>query len=142
MPSEAKDASSTNDCTTISRELKRNPVYGRGSVYEPLHAQAKAENRKELARGAKHPLKNKDIPPQGSRACLVGITEEEAEKTQNTSRKGCPQAQDYGPCVHTREVVGRYVYYFSPSQYRFSEDEPKFVSTNIFSLPFDGYTWG
>lgn len=46
-------------CSTIGRELKRNSW--KGNIYEPLHAQAQAETRKESAWKAKHPLKNKQV---------------------------------------------------------------------------------
>lgn len=47
---------------TIGREIKRNSFQGKESrFYEPLHAQAKAENRQQKAWGAKHPLKNAKI---------------------------------------------------------------------------------
>lgn len=49
------------DHSTIVRELKRNPVDGKKGEYEPLHAQAKAERRKEHAWRRKHPLKNKKV---------------------------------------------------------------------------------
>jgi len=44
---------------TVVRELVRNK-YSR-DLYEPLHAQGKADKRKIYAWMAKHPLKNKDI---------------------------------------------------------------------------------
>ena len=45
--------------SSIGREIRRNSYQGKWSrFYEPLHAQAKAEKRKEKAWGAKHPLKN------------------------------------------------------------------------------------
>lgn len=42
--------------SSVGREIKRNSF--RGEIYEPLHAQGKAEERKERAWKAKHPLKN------------------------------------------------------------------------------------
>lgn len=45
--------------STISREIKRNSW--KGEIYEPLHAQARADKRKEKAWKTKHPLKNKDV---------------------------------------------------------------------------------
>jgi len=42
--------------STIGREIKRNSYQGK--FYEPLHAQAKAEAKREKAWRAKHPLKN------------------------------------------------------------------------------------
>lgn len=42
--------------STVVRELKRNSF--KGKIYEPLHAQNKAEERKAHAWKAKHPLKN------------------------------------------------------------------------------------
>lgn len=42
--------------STISREIARNSFDGK--FYEPLHAQHKAEVKKNRAWGAKHPLKN------------------------------------------------------------------------------------
>ena len=45
--------------STIGREIKRNSF--KGKFYEPLHAQARAEARKEKAWGAKHPLKNPKV---------------------------------------------------------------------------------
>ena len=49
---------------TIGRELRRNKfkknIFGE-IVYEPLHAQRRAEERKEKAWKAKHPLKNKEV---------------------------------------------------------------------------------
>lgn len=52
--------------STIGRELKRNQTKVRvdkfnQSIYEPLHAQYVAEQRKQKAFDAKQPLKNKDI---------------------------------------------------------------------------------
>lgn len=48
--------------STIGRELKRNRYLGSWHyTYEPLHAQAKAEVRKERAWEAKHPLKNSQV---------------------------------------------------------------------------------
>lgn len=47
------------DHATITRELTRNKFDGH--LYEPLHAQGKAETRKTKAWLAKHPLKNKDV---------------------------------------------------------------------------------
>lgn len=46
------------DKTTIGREIKRNSL---GEVYEPLHADAKAQRRKKRAWKAKHPLKNEKV---------------------------------------------------------------------------------
>lgn len=56
-------------CSTIGRELKRNQYFSEQgsamqngvSFYEFLHAQAKAEARKQLAWQHKHPLKNKQV---------------------------------------------------------------------------------
>jgi IS30 family transposase len=45
--------------STIGREIKRNSF--KEGVYEPLHAQAKADTRKQRAWQAKHPLKNKQV---------------------------------------------------------------------------------
>lgn len=46
--------------STIGRELKRNLYRGEHETfYEPLHAQSRADERKERAWRAKHPLKNK-----------------------------------------------------------------------------------
>ena len=46
--------------STVIRELKRNPF--KKGIYEPLHAQVKADKRKKNAwEKGKHPLKNKDI---------------------------------------------------------------------------------
>ena len=42
--------------SSIGREIRRNRF--KEEIYEPLHAQGKAERRKEKAWGAKHPLKN------------------------------------------------------------------------------------
>jgi IS30 family transposase len=44
--------------TTIANEIKRNSF--KTDIYEPFHAQAKANTRKQKAWKAKHPLKNKD----------------------------------------------------------------------------------
>lgn len=54
------------DLKTIRRELKRNSVRVTTGkdweiIYEPLHAQAVADNRKQKAWEAKQPLKNHDI---------------------------------------------------------------------------------
>lgn len=49
----------THHHTTIGRELQRNKY--QKAIYEPLHAQAKTDARKEEAWEAKHPLKNKDV---------------------------------------------------------------------------------
>jgi len=46
-------------CSTIGREIKRNSW--KKSVYEPLHAHAQAETRKQKAWKAKHPLKNECV---------------------------------------------------------------------------------
>lgn len=46
------------DKSTIGREIKRNSF---GEVYEPLHAQTKAQRRKKRAWEAKHPLKNEKV---------------------------------------------------------------------------------
>lgn len=45
--------------STIGREIERNSF--KGIIYEPLHAQTKAEERKKKAWGAKQPLKNAQI---------------------------------------------------------------------------------
>ena len=45
-------------CSSVGREIKRNSF---GLVYEPLHADGKAERRKKRAWDAKHPLKNKKV---------------------------------------------------------------------------------
>ncbi len=47
------------DKATIGRELTRNRF--KHGVYEPLHAQALAEKRKQSAWNAKEPLKNKKV---------------------------------------------------------------------------------
>jgi len=53
--------------STIGRELTRNKTrltVGRNDwevIYEPLHAQQLAEDRRQKAFNAKHPLKNSDI---------------------------------------------------------------------------------
>lgn len=54
------------DKSTIGRELKRNQVKVRvdkydEEIYEPYHAQFTADQRKQSAFNAKHPLKNKDV---------------------------------------------------------------------------------
>jgi IS30 family transposase len=49
----------SRDVSTIGRELKRNKF--KGVVYEPLHAQYLADNRKLRAWGAKEHLKNKKV---------------------------------------------------------------------------------
>ncbi len=54
------------DRSTIGRELKRNQTkvkIGKFDelIYEPEHAQAIAEERKQKAFNAKQPLKNKDV---------------------------------------------------------------------------------
>lgn len=54
------------DKSTIGRELKRNETLvwtGKCDevIYEPLHAQFVAEERKQRSWGAKQPLKNKDV---------------------------------------------------------------------------------
>ena len=55
------------DIKTIRRELTRNSIrvgLGKGDwkiIYEPLHAQAVADKRKQKAWEAKEPLKNPDI---------------------------------------------------------------------------------
>lgn len=54
------------DKSTIGRELKRNQTKVRVGkydelIYEPSHAQFVAEQRKQQAFNAKHPLKNKDV---------------------------------------------------------------------------------
>ena len=46
-------------CSTIGREIKRN--MWRIGVYEPLHAQSRADKRKARAWNSKHPLKNRQI---------------------------------------------------------------------------------
>jgi transposase, IS30 family len=56
----------SRDIKTIRRELKRNNVKVkvgkyREIIYEPLHAQALAEGRKQYAYQAKQPLKNKKV---------------------------------------------------------------------------------
>lgn len=45
--------------STVSRELSGNSYEGR--FYEPLHAQAKADEKRRYAWNTKHPLKNKDV---------------------------------------------------------------------------------
>jgi len=49
--------------STIGRELKRNCFHTEigQTIYEPLHAQGLADERKERAWGAKLPLKNEQI---------------------------------------------------------------------------------
>jgi IS30 family transposase len=48
--------------STIGRELKRNLYQGQlTSFYEPLHAQARSQERKHRVFAAKHPLKNAKI---------------------------------------------------------------------------------
>ena len=54
------------DKSTIGRELKRNRIKVKIGeydeiIYEPIHAQFVAMERKQKAFNAKHPLKNKDI---------------------------------------------------------------------------------
>jgi len=45
--------------STVGREIQRNSFQGK--VYEPLHAQSKADEKKERAWKAKQPLKNPQI---------------------------------------------------------------------------------
>lgn len=45
--------------STVIREIKRNAF--KEGIYEPLHAQGKAEKRKTQVWKAKHPLKNPDL---------------------------------------------------------------------------------
>lgn len=57
----------SRDIKTIRREINRNSIrvnVGRNDweiIYEPLHAQKVADDRKQKAFNAKHPLKNPDV---------------------------------------------------------------------------------
>ncbi len=57
----------SRDIKTIRREINRNSTrvtVGQNdweTIYEPLHAQRTADDRKQKAFNAKHPLKNPDV---------------------------------------------------------------------------------
>lgn len=62
------------DHSAVSRELGRNSF--KKNLYEPLHAQAKAEKRKANAWKAKQPLKNKDLFAYVTKRLLWGWSPE------------------------------------------------------------------
>lgn len=79
--------------STVVREIKRNSF--KKNIYEPLHAQARADERKRNAweRG-KHPLKNKDVFEYVIKKLRKGWSPEEISgRLRKIDHKGDPRWQ-------------------------------------------------
>ena len=86
--------------STIGRELTRNKTrvaIGKNNwqiIYEPLHAQQVAEDRKQRAFNAKHPLKNPDVYSYVLKNLRGGWSPEEISgRLREQDHKGDPHWQ-------------------------------------------------
>lgn len=89
--------------STIGREIKGNSSKGR--FYEPLHAQAKAEGRKERAWKAKHPLKNPRVYAYVLEKLRSGWS---PEQISGRLRLEHPQDKSWWIC---QETIYRFIYH-------------------------------
>ena len=88
--------------TTIANEIKKNS-FGEG-IYEPLHAQAKVEKRKQKAWVSKHPLKSPKVY-----AHVLGKLRDSWSPEQIAGRlkKDHPQDKSWHIC---HETIYQYIY--------------------------------
>lgn len=88
--------------STIGREIKRNSF--KGKFYEPLHAQAKAEKRREKAWKAKHPLKNAKVYGYVLEKLRTGWS---PEQISGRLRLEHPEDKNWWIC---QETIYRFIY--------------------------------